>query len=552
MHLGETMKIANNRKAALAAGGLLAFTLGAQADVVTDWNTKAGELIVEAKLGTPPANRVMAIVQTAVHEAVNNASLRQPGDTALDAAVAAANRVTLSKLIPAQEASITHAYQAALAKLADGPAKAAGIAAGEQAAAAVLARRTDDGTATPERYRPHTTAGSYVPTSAVAASQWPARKPWLLASAAQFRPGPPPALTSVVWARDYDEVKTLGAKASKQRSAEQTEVARFWDYSLPPIYHGVVRSVANTPGRSVAQNARLFATVTQAMDDAMIAVFDAKYHYNFWRPVTAIRNGESDGNSATQAEAGWASFIESPLHPEYPSAHSILAATLGTILQAEVGNAKLPVLSTSSPTAQGTTRRWTRIDDFMTEVAYSRVWGGIHYRTSGEVGLAMGRQIGALAVAQQAAQIPPVLTPVSEARLVERISARGVQVYECRADKASATGAQWVFVAPQAELFDTQGASRGTHYAGPHWEAADGSKIVGKLEARADAPQAGAIPWLLLSARSVGGAGRFASVTSVQRVNTAGGVAPQRRCDASSVGTVDRVPYTADYLLYAS
>ena len=545
-------KIAHNRKAALAAGGLLAFTLGAQADVVTDWNTLAGALIVEAKLGTPPANRVMAIVQTAVHEAVSTASMRQPGDVTLDAAVAAANRATLSKLIPAQEASINSAYQAALAKLADGPAKAAGISAGEQAAAAVLARRTDDGTATPERYRPHTTAGHYVPTAAVAASQWSQRKPWLLASASQFRPGPPPALTSAQWARDYDEVKALGSKTSKQRSAEQTDVARFWDYSLPPIYHAVVRSVANAPGRSVAQNARLFATVTQAMDDAMIAVFDAKYHHNFWRPITAIRNGESDGNNATQPEAGWASLIESPLHPEYPSAHAVLAAAVGTILQAEVGPAKLPVLSTSSPTAQGATRRWAKVDDFMKEVAYSRIWGGIHYRNSGEVGLAMGRQIGSLAVAQQAAQIPPALMPVGEAKLVERISARGVQVYECRADTAAPAGAQWVFVAPQADLFDTQGASRGTHYAGPHWEAADGSKIVGKLEARADAPQAGAIPWLLLSARSVGGAGRFAGVTSVQRVNTAGGLAPQRRCDTGSVGTVDRVPYTADYLLYAS
>ncbi|MBC7995599.1 MAG: PA-phosphatase, partial [Rhizobacter sp.] len=131
------MKIAHNRKAALAAGGLLAFTLNAYADVVTDWNTKAGELVIEAKLGTPPANRVMAIVQTAVHEAVNTASLRQAGDVTLDAAVAAANRNTLLKLIPAQEPSITSAYQAALAKLADGPAKAAGIAAGEQSAAAV-------------------------------------------------------------------------------------------------------------------------------------------------------------------------------------------------------------------------------------------------------------------------------------------------------------------------------------------------------------------------------------------------------------------------------
>ena len=118
-----------------------------------------------------------------------------------------------------------------------------------------------------------------------AAPQWPQRKPWLMTSAAQFRPGPPPALASEAWARDYNEVKALGGKHSTLRTAEQTEIARFWEYSLPPIYHGVVRSVADAPGRDVTQNARLFAAVAQAMDDAMIAVFDAKYHYNFWRPV---------------------------------------------------------------------------------------------------------------------------------------------------------------------------------------------------------------------------------------------------------------------------
>jgi hypothetical protein len=383
----------------LAAACLAAFAVGAQADAVTDWNIKAGELLVEAKLGTPPANRVMALVQTAVNEAVTTA---RPFDGAnpisLDAAVAAANRATLAKLIPAQEAAITTAYQTALAKLPDGPARAAGIAAGEQAAAAVLARRADDQLG-PDRYRPHAAAGAYVPTAAVAASQWGQRKPWALASAAQFRPGPPPALASAQWARDYDEVKTLGSKASSKRTAEQTEVARFWEYSLPPIYHAVLRSVALAPGRSVAQNARLFATATQAMDDAMIAVFEAKYHYNFWRPVTAIRNGDADGNDRTTPEAGWASLIESPLHPEYPSAHAILAGALGTVLQAEAGRGKLPTLSTSSPTAQGATRRWNSVDDFAHEVANSRIWAGIHYRSSTEAGLAMGQQIGAQAVA---------------------------------------------------------------------------------------------------------------------------------------------------------
>jgi hypothetical protein len=262
----------------------------ALADVVTDWNITAGEIVTEARLGTPPANRVLAIVQTAVYEAVNAVTRRYPPErvqldaaagTSVDAAVAAANRATLSQLVPSQQAAIDSAYQAALSAMPAGEAKPPGLAVGEKAAAAVLAWRADDGTATVEMYRPHTTAGVYVPTVIPVAPQWPQRKPWLLTNPAQFRPGPPPALTSEVWARDYNEIKAIGSKGSSQRTAEQTAIARFWEATLPPIYHGVVRSVATVPGREVTQNARLFMAVTQAMDDALIAVFDAKYHYNF-------------------------------------------------------------------------------------------------------------------------------------------------------------------------------------------------------------------------------------------------------------------------------
>jgi hypothetical protein len=333
-------------------------------------------------------------------------------------------------------------------------------------------------------------------------------------------------------------------------------VARFWEYSLPPIYHAVVRSVALAPGRTVAQNARLFAAASQGMDDALIAVMDAKYHYGFWRPVTAIRNGDRDDNPATDVEHGWTPLIDNPGHPEYPSAHSILAGTLGELLKAEVGSGRMPELATSSPTANGATRRWTTVDAFMQEVANARVWEGIHFRTSVDIGLDMGRKIGALAAARvaqaPAAAVPQALAPKGSQSLVERIAARGVQIYECRADAAAPGGAQWVFVAPQAELFDGDGAPAGKHYGGPHWEAADGSRIVGAVEARADAPQRDAIPWLLLSARSVGADGRFAGVTSVQRVNTDGGVTPTRPCQPGAVGQKETVPYTADYLFFRS
>jgi len=237
-----------------------------------------------------------------------------------------------------------------------------------------------------------------VPTASPAVPHWGQRKPWLMTSAAQFRPAPPPALGSATWVRDYNEVKLLGAKASTARTAEQTEIATFWEFSLPPIYHGVVQSVAAMPGRDVAQNARLFAAATQALDDGLIAVFEAKYTYNFWRPVTAIRNGDADGNPATERDAAWTPLHDAPMHPEYPSAHATLAGAVGAVLKAELAGGATPVLATSSPSAKGVTRRWKSVDEFVREVESARIYEGIHYRTSADVGSALGRQIGDLAV----------------------------------------------------------------------------------------------------------------------------------------------------------
>jgi PAP2 superfamily len=169
---------------------------------------------------------------------------------------------------------------------------------------------------------------------------------------------------------------------------------------MPPIYFGVVRSVAARPGREVTQNARLFAAVAQAMDDADIAVFDAKYHYNFWRPITAIRNGDIDDNDATEREASWTPLIDTPMHPEYPCAHCIISGAVGTVLRAEIGAGPMPPLTTTSPTANGAARSWTTIDAFMQEVDNARIYSGVHYRHSTEVGTAMGKQIGELVVAK--------------------------------------------------------------------------------------------------------------------------------------------------------
>lgn len=375
----------------LIAALLTGTALNASADVITDWNTKTGEFIIESKLGTPPAIRVMALVQTAAYEAVRASR----GGASVEAAVASAHRATLVKLLPAQQAAIEAAYQAALTSIPEGPAKAAGVVIGERAAATTLTQRAGD-TIAAETYRPHTTAGVYVPTAAPAAPTWSLRTSWHMTSPAQFRVTAPPALTSAAWARDYNEVKTFGAKSSTQRSAEQTEIARFWEYSLPPIYFGVVRSVAIQPGRDVMRNARLFAAAAQALDDGMVGVFDSKYSYNFWRPATAIRNGDIDGNDETARDASWSPLIPEPMHPEYPSAHATLAGAVGAVLKAEIGAGAVPVLATASPTAKGATRRWTSIDDFVREVSESRIYAGIHYRFSTDAGIALGTNIGEL------------------------------------------------------------------------------------------------------------------------------------------------------------
>jgi hypothetical protein len=381
-----------------------------RADVVTESNASAAAIAGGSGLSTPAVNRVMALVQTAVYAAANSVSRRYPDDefhlgtvrdASVDAAIAAAQRTTLSRLLPSQRDAIEDAYLTALGHLPDDAARNAGIAAGERAAAAVLAARNDDGAATPDSYRPRTSPGVYVPTSLPVAPQWPSRKPWLMSGAAEFRPGPPPVLRSERWARDYDEIKGIGSRNSTERSAEQTAKARFWEMTLPTIYYGLVHNVAARADRDVTQNARLYAAVTQAIDDAMIAVFDAKYHYGFWRPITAIRNGDIDGNDDTFADTAWTPFIETPLHPEYPCAHCIVAATVGTVLLGELGDSPEPRWRTVSATAGGAAREWTSIESFVQEVADARVYDGVHFRYSTEVGTTMGRHVGALAVARR-------------------------------------------------------------------------------------------------------------------------------------------------------
>ena len=390
----------------LLAVVILAGAPGAHADVVTDANAKAADVV--SRIPAPPITvRMMAIVQVSVFESVNAITGRYPAYRAkmtaapgasVEAAVASATRTALLKLLPAQQAAIDADYQALLGRVPDGPAKVAGIAVGEQAANAIVALCADDGMVAPDVYRPHAAAGVYVPTVGPAVPHWGKRRPWAMTRGDQFRPGPPPSLTSDTWVRDYNEIKAIGSRNSTQRTPEQTAIAKFWEATAPAVYWPIARSVAAVPGREVTDNARLLAVAAMAMDDALIAVFDGKYTYNLWRPVTAIRNGDLDGHNATDRDPGWTPFIDTPMHPEYPCAHCIVAASLGAVLEAEIGSGPTPTLSSASSTAGGAVRTWASVGDFTKEVAQARIYDGVHYRFSTEVGSAMGKKIGELAV----------------------------------------------------------------------------------------------------------------------------------------------------------
>jgi hypothetical protein len=315
----------------------------------------------------------------------------EPGALPQAAAAAAAHQV-LVKLFADQAKDLDAAYQADLAKLPDGPGKASGVRLGEQSAAAILAEREKDGATAPITYRPFTQPGKYVPTVFPASSTWQALQPFAIKSGKQFRPPAPYALTDARWAADYNEIKRIGAKTGSVRTPEQTEIAQFWQIVGAATYNPVTRQVAAAKGLDLMDNARLFALSSIASADAAIAIFDAKYAHNFWRPVTAIRNGDIDGNDATVLDAAWEPFIATPMHPEYPCAHCTFQGAAAGVLQVLYGDS-ITKFSLTSSAAPGVTRTFSRLSDYVAEVVNARIYEGVHYRTSGEVGAALGRSI---------------------------------------------------------------------------------------------------------------------------------------------------------------
>jgi len=398
------MSIAQLRACVLFAAATL-FPSVSVGDVVTEWNQQANTCVLEAKIFPFAGTRVMAIVHTAMFDAINSIEGRYtpykfkvaaPAGASPEAAGVAAAHAALIRLFPEQKSALDAAYRASLAQISDGSGKVAGIAVGEDVAARILEWRSADGADAANTYRPPTTPGTYVTTTLPIGTQWGSVTPWVMERGSQFHPAPPPALSSSEWAADYNEIKEIGGKKSALRTSEQTEIARFWTITGPQSFDPIARQLAAIPGRTLSQNARLFALVEMAVADSYIAVFEAKYSFSFWRPITAIRNGDIHGNTAIARDAGWEPLVDTPLHPEYPCAHCINSGAARAVLESEFGTGPNPLTMTSA-TVPGVVHKWATIAEYAEEVSAARIYAGLHYRNSTVVGKAMGKKIGELA-----------------------------------------------------------------------------------------------------------------------------------------------------------
>ena len=388
-----------------AVVGALTAPAVARADTVTEWNQNASTaFMVTAAQGPQLSVPNMAMVHGAVYDAVNaidggyegyllTSRVATPSDSKEAAAATAAYKM-LSHLAPTQQETFDAQYTASLAGIPDGSSKTRGIAVGNAAAAAMIAARTDDGRFGSFRFAVGTLPGQWRPVLPAFVNDPNAWlkdvRPFLLRSGSQFLSEGPLALTSHKYAREFDEVKTFGSATSTARSVDQTHMARYWAENPPLTWTRVFRTISTQQGLSLADNARLFAMLYLTAADALIAVWNDKAHYSFWRPITAIREAGSDGNPHTLADPAWLPLIATPPYPENASGHSGLSGSIVATFQAFFGTDKIGWTDTNNA---GLTRSFTRFSQAIDEVVDARVWSGIHFRTADEQGAKIGRQV---------------------------------------------------------------------------------------------------------------------------------------------------------------
>jgi hypothetical protein len=384
--------------------GLLAAGPRAHADTIPDWNLITAQALATAKAGTGLAHsRVYAIVHAAMFDAVNAIDRRYQSyageleaapNASQDAAAAAAAHTVLAELYPPQRETFNAALAASLTRIQDGPAKAAGLALGKAAAERVLAPRRSDGMNEKVPFVAKTGPGAFqLPgTASPIGTQWGAVTPFTLKSNEDFRLPGPPSLTSARYAQDFNEVKTMGAKNSTQRTAEQTAIATLWEPTSPITYNAMLRDMPELKQKKIVEQARVFALMNMAGSDALIIGWREKYRALFWRPETAIRNADLDSNDATTADLAWESLRSPfPAHPEYPSGHASFTGAVVTVLRDFFGTDQM-TLTVTNPGAK-LTRTFASFSQIAKSVEDARVWAGIHFRSSDIDSTAMGQRI---------------------------------------------------------------------------------------------------------------------------------------------------------------
>ena len=391
--------------AAVALLALSTLSVPAQADVVTDWNLTTVQ--VAAAAGVPQRQqRVAAMVHAAVHDAVNSVApryhayavrIRPSADASIEAAAVQAAYGVLIRLLPAQAATLDAARSSSLSGIPDGSVKDEGLAVGDAVAAQIVALRSTDGSAVDGTYTFGSGPGEYQRTPPTFANPavpaWRFVKPFVLRRGDQFRAEGPPSLGSDEWAADFNEVKRLGRVDSTERTAEQTEIALCGAEPALPMWNRIARSVSAQRQTGLVENARLFALLNLAMVDANIAVWDGKYTYRFWRPVTAIPLADTDGNDATEADPAWTPFRPTPLHPEYPSAHASVSGAAATVLTSFFGR-HTAFSTTTSTCPAGVVRSYASFHALADEIGDSRIYIGFHFRSSIRHGAKLGRHVG--------------------------------------------------------------------------------------------------------------------------------------------------------------
>jgi hypothetical protein len=363
-------------------------------NVFTQWRGLA------EKCEDPRQRDFHAMVNVAMFEAVNAVSptytpytktIAAAKGSSPEAAAARAAHDVLVRVCEDEKDQYDAALKKALESVTDARARDNGEKVGALAAAAVIAARADSKAEGKDPVFQPTRAGAYSPTMRVVGMTFSKQTPWIMKSQDEMRPVAPPDLKSEVWARDLEEVKRLGAKKSKERTTEQTDVAKFWAGRNVRI---VINQLIGRPGRSLVDDARFLALAEMAWADSYVAMMDGKYHYMFWRPVTAIRNADTDGNDATTPDLQWEPLSETPPHPEYPCGHCASAGAVGAVIANEFGAGAPPLVLEME---DAMLRRYDTPQEYIDDVSISRLYVGVHYRFSVDAGRKTGMDIGKVA-----------------------------------------------------------------------------------------------------------------------------------------------------------